>query len=188
MLSRPTEARLRDLFARAASGNLTYTGPRAAEGDPHLPGYRYGEYVKELGSGDDVFERGKDALRHWAAHHQAGAAVAPVDAPLTEGTDVIVTLPLGPVSMVAPCRIVSVVDAADRFGFAYATLPGHPESGEEAFHIERGEGGRVTFRVQVVSRPALAVMRLGGPLTNLVEARVARKYLKGVRLYVSAVP
>ena len=39
------------------------------------------------------------------------------------GSEVIVHL--GPVR--APCRVVYVVDEPDRRGFAYGTLPGHPE-------------------------------------------------------------
>ena len=34
-----------------------------------------------------------------------------------------------------PCRVVYVVDEPDRRGFAYGTLPGHPESGEELFLV-----------------------------------------------------
>ena len=40
---------------------------------------------------------------------------------------------LGPVR--APCRVVYVVDEPDRRGFAYGTLPGHAESGEELFLV-----------------------------------------------------
>ncbi len=187
-LSRPTEADLEDLFARMAGANLTYTGPSATAGDPHLSGYRYGEYETGLGTGDAVWARAKDALRHWDEHHHAGAAVAPVDAPLAVGTDVIVTLKLGPAFVLAPCRIVAVADEPDRFGFAYVTLPGHPEDGEEAFHLERSPDGRAVFRVQVVSRPALPLLRLAGPLTALSQRAVARRYLAGVRLAVATVP
>ena len=47
------------------------------------------------------------------------------------GSEVIVHL--GPVR--APCRVVYVVDEPDRRGFAYGTLPGHAESGEERFVV-----------------------------------------------------
>ena len=188
LLSRPTELDVEHLLARVAAENLTYTGPPVADGDPHLPGYRYGGHVQELGDCAGVFERAKEALRRWDAHHQLGAAVAPVDAPLALGADVVVTLKLGPAYMLAPCRIVSVADGADRFGFSYATLPGHPERGEEAFHVERAPDGRVSFRVQVVSRPALALARLGGPFTRVVQSQAMRKYARGIRLAVSPVP
>jgi len=188
MLRRPSGADLDDLFMRMAGENLTYTGPGARAGDPGLPGYRYGEYVEQLGSADLVWERAKEALRRWEQHHHAGAAVAPVGAPLAVGTDVIVTIKLGPAFVLAPCRVVSVADEEDRFGFAYVTLPGHPEDGEEAFHLERADDGGVVFRVQVVSRPALPLLRLGGPVTALTQRVVAKRYLAGIRLAVAPVP
>ena len=47
------------------------------------------------------------------------------------GSEVMVGL--GPLR--APCRVVYVVDEPDRRGFAYGTLPGHPETGEELFAV-----------------------------------------------------
>ena len=35
-----------------------------------------------------------------------------------------------------PARVVYVIDEPLRKGFAYGTLPGHPETGEEAFIVE----------------------------------------------------
>jgi uncharacterized protein (UPF0548 family) len=186
LLSRPSDDDLRRLFARLASENLTYTGPSPIIGDPHVPGYRYVDHAQQLGSGDAVFERAKDALRGWEAHRAAGAVVAPADAPLTVGTDVVVTLRLGPVHVLAPCRVVSAVDDPALFGFSYATLPGHPERGEEAFHIERSPDGGVRFRVRAVSRPALLLVQLAGPLAHVVQARATRRYLEGVRRFVSS--
>jgi uncharacterized protein (UPF0548 family) len=33
--------------------------------------------------------------------------------------------------------VIYVVDQADQFGFAYGTLPGHPEMGEVAFTVSQ---------------------------------------------------
>ncbi|HEV8560641.1 MAG TPA: DUF1990 family protein [Actinophytocola sp.] len=46
--------------------------------------------------------------------------------------------------MPAPGRVVHVVEEEHRRGFAYGTLPGHPECGEEAFLLERHADGTVT--------------------------------------------
>ncbi|QVI20897.1 DUF1990 domain-containing protein [Nocardia tengchongensis] len=52
------------------------------------------------------------------------------------GTELTVRLALGPIGVNAPCRVVYVLDDPNRRGFAYGTLPGHPESGEELFAVE----------------------------------------------------
>ena len=59
----------------------------------------------------------------------------------------------GPFVLVIPCRIVYVVDQERCFGFAYGTLPGHPESGEERFVVEETEGGEALLRMTAFSRP-----------------------------------
>jgi uncharacterized protein (UPF0548 family) len=57
----------------------------------------------------------------------AGLTVTPETAPIEEGGTVVVSRNFGPVLLVAPCRIVYTTATATRFGFAYGTLPGHPE-------------------------------------------------------------
>jgi uncharacterized protein (UPF0548 family) len=57
-------------------------------------------------------------------------------------------------------------------------LPGHPESGEEAFAVERDRSdGATTVRIEAFSRPAETLSRLGGPLTRLVQRMATDRYL-----------
>jgi uncharacterized protein (UPF0548 family) len=95
-------------------------------------------------------------------------------------------LRLGPAFVLAPCRIVYVTDEARCFGFAYGTLPGHPETGEEAFHVTSAAEGEVTFDIRSFSRPADRLARLGGPLARTIQTRVTKAYLEGVRAFVTA--
>ena len=88
--------------------------------------------------------------------------------------------------VLAAARIVWTVDEPDRRGFGYGTLPLHPESGEEAFVIERGADGAVLFVITAFSRPATALTRLGGPVGRRVQAAVTRRYLRGMQRAVQA--
>jgi uncharacterized protein (UPF0548 family) len=98
---------------------------------------------------------------------------------------VLVVAPFGPLRTIAPCRIVSVVDDETRFGFAYGTLPEHPEQGEEAFVCERSPAGGVTFRVRAFSRPHDPLARIGAPISRWVQTRTTRGYLNAMRDFVS---
>jgi uncharacterized protein (UPF0548 family) len=98
---------------------------------------------------------------------------------------VAVAAPLGPLTAVAVCRIVVVVDEPERYGFAYGTLPGHPERGEEAFLVERHDDGRVVFRIVAFSRSAELLARLGGPVTRAIQQRASRGYLTALSEFVS---
>jgi uncharacterized protein (UPF0548 family) len=97
----------------------------------------------------------------------------------------VVTFHLGPLYVAAPCQLVYVTDEADRFGFAYGSLPGHPERGEEAFHIRRDADGAVMFDIVVFSRPADLLARIGSPIARAVQRRVTKGYLEGVREFVA---
>ncbi len=67
----------------------------------------------------------------WGMLRGAGVRVEATTDVAAVGSEVIVHL--GPVRV--PCRVVYVVDEPDRRGFAYGTLPGHAESGEELFLV-----------------------------------------------------
>ncbi|PRC54052.1 DUF1990 domain-containing protein, partial [Mycobacterium sp. ITM-2017-0098] len=84
-------------------------------------------------------------------------ATAPVAA---VGAEVLVHL--GPV--MAPCRVVYVVDEPDRRGFAYGTPPGHAERGEELFLVRYDPATQdVSSEVRAFSRHATWWSRLGSP-------------------------
>lgn len=121
----------------------------------------------------------------WRAHVGAGVVVTPEHAPLVKGTVVTATVKIGPLWVVAPCRIVYVTATPDRFGFAYGTLAGHPEEGEEAFHVIRTLDGVVSMEIVAFSRPADLLSRLGAPLSRLVQQRATGQYLDGVRKFVT---
>jgi len=110
----------------------------------------------------------------------AGAALTAIrPACGTTLPSVVVTL-RGMCGFSARCRVVWVVDEADRAGFAYGTVRGHPESGEEAFVVERDAGGEVWLSVRAFSRAATRYARAGGPVTWLVRRWITERYLRAV--------
>jgi len=66
-------------------------------------------------------------------------------------------------------------------GFGYGTLPGHPESGEEAFVVSRDGSGVVTLTVSAYSRPGLLVTRLAGPVGRWGQRVMIGRYARAVR-------
>ena len=63
-----------------------------------------------------------------------------------------------------------------RFGFAYGTLPGHAETGEERFLIEWDRtDNSVWYDVFAFSRPRHPLTRLGYPFARLTQNRFARQ-------------
>jgi uncharacterized protein (UPF0548 family) len=99
---------------------------------------------------------------------------------LKPGDSATLRLAIGPVSLECPVRVIYVVDDPACKGFAYGTLPGHPEHGEEAFLIEQEEDGSVWLTIKAFSRPAGIRWWLVSPLMRIVQARITAGYLRAL--------
>ena len=161
----------------ALSGKpLTYSEVGATAG-PMPSGYHHLHKSSVIGRGRDRFDDAAARGMRWGMLRGAWLRVE-ATAPVAEvGAEVLVHL--GPV--VAPCRVVYVVDEPDRRGFAYGTLPGHAESGEELFLV-RYDPARDAVIAEVIafSRHATWWSRLGSPVTSLVQRRVTDRYLRAL--------
>lgn len=156
---------------------LTYPEVGATK-DPVLPpGYHHVHATAYIGSGRDRFERAAEAVLRYGMLRGAGVRVHATTPIAAVGTSVLGRL--GPIP--APCRVVYVLDEPDLRGFAYGTLPGHAESGEERFAVRyEPASGSVYAEVIAFSRHATWWSRLAGPGTALVQRVVTRRYLRAV--------
>ncbi|WP_067472437.1 DUF1990 family protein [Nocardia amamiensis] len=141
-------------------------------------GYHRFRLRRPIGRGRALFEHvGAEIL---AYRMQKGTGIFQyADTPTAEpGSAITVRLGAGPVAITAPCRVVYVLDEPDRRGFAYGTLPGHPEAGEELFAVEYDSGDETVYGLVIAfSRPAAWYTRLGGPAVRLIQRFVAGKYI-----------
>ncbi len=179
----PDQQQLRAHLDRLTSADVTYPEAGATRNETLPPGYTHDRYGVALGIGS--FDRAVAGLRAWQAHSGAGVSVYPPTAPLQPDTDVIVTARVGPLHALAPCRVVYVIDEPDRFGFAYGTLPGHPECGEEAFIVERDADGQATFTIIAFSRPADILAKLGSPIARRIQRKTTDAYLAALQRYTN---
>src|SRR5260370_20240440 len=99
------------------------------------------------------------------------------------GSVVLLGAGAGPVRVRAPCRVISVTAEPARRGFAYGTLPGHPESGEEAFIIGRHDDGTVTFTITAFSRPATPLARIAGPFRRAIQDHITARHLRALAVW-----
>jgi uncharacterized protein (UPF0548 family) len=156
---------------------LTYPEVGATAAGQLPAGYDHQHVERQIGSGQQRFEQAADAVMRWGMQTgsglrvQASSEVAVVDAVL------VVRMGFLP----APCRVVYVVDEPDTRGFAYGTLPGHPESGEERFVVRRDPTTSAVYaEVSAFSRPAAWWSKAGGPLVRVAQRIIARRYLRAV--------
>ncbi len=124
-----------------------------------------------------TFASARSDLLAWAVQRRAGIRVSS-SSDVAPDAVVDLRLGVGRLSVTAPCRVVYVVDEPDRCGYAYGTLPGHPESGEEAFVLTRNDGGEITFTVTAFSRPATVLSKVAGPVGQRVQDFMTTRYLR----------
>jgi uncharacterized protein (UPF0548 family) len=180
-IRRPTHTKLDRLLGEARANGPTYAEVGATERGEFPGGYRHDEDELSLGRGDGRFCRAVSAVRGWQAQIGAGVEVFPAGATVAEGGTVLLLIRAAGLWTVAPCRVVCVREEVDRFAFAYATLPGHPEQGEASFTVSRNSRGEIVFRVASFSRPVDPLSRLARPLTRRIQRRVTLGYLNSIK-------
>jgi uncharacterized protein (UPF0548 family) len=159
-----------------AALSLTYSEVGATAG-PLPAGYHHVQKSAVIGRGRHRFEQAADAGMAWGMLRGAGLRVEATSDVASVGSEVIVHL--GPVP--APCRVVYVIDEPDRRGFAYGTLPGHAESGEERFMVRYDPATEeVHAEVVAFSRHATWWSKLGSPVTSVIQRVVTKRYLRAL--------
>jgi uncharacterized protein (UPF0548 family) len=155
---------------------LTYPEVGATAGPPP-PGYRHLGFVSQVGAGHLRYEEAADAVMHWGMQRGAGLRVEASSDVVEVGAVVVVKMGF----LKAPCRVVYVIDEPGVRGFAYGTLPGHPESGEERFVVRHDPVTAAVYaEVSAFSRPATWWSKAGGPLTSLAQRMIAKRYVRAV--------
>lgn len=135
-------------------------------------------YSAHIGMGQLRFEEAADAVMHWGMQRGSGLGVETSSERIEAGTLVVVKLFR---LFKAPCRVVYVVDEPHVRGFAYGTLPGHPEVGEERFVVRHDPVTSAVFaEVSAFSRPGTWWARAGGPFTSLLQRVMNKRYVRAV--------
>jgi len=139
---------------------------------------------RTVGRGPTAFEAARQALRTWVPQLGIGATVEPEGQAVVTGATVLVVLRRGPLHVVAPDRIVGVVDEPRRFGYAYGSLPGHPERGEESFVVEHLDDDTVRATIRVQAGPGTLPAHVVAPLVRAVQHAALDGYLSAIARHV----
>jgi len=107
-----------------------------------------------------------------------GPAPAEGEHLIAPGDTALLGIPFGPFRVGAPARVVYVINEPDRRGFAYGTIAGHPESGEESFIVERTPDGAVWLEIRAFSRPSNAFWWMVYPVLRMSQAFYTHRYFR----------
>ncbi len=148
-------------------------------------GFRPMLHRVQVGTGQAAFQQLGDGILTFNLHRLAKLGVTAAPRAVVGGI-VVVGFGVGNLRLKAPCTVVWVEDTTNddgtrRRGFGYATLPGHPECGEESFAAELDADGRVFFELRAYSRHANWFYRCGAPVARFCQELVTRRYLAAAR-------
>jgi uncharacterized protein (UPF0548 family) len=175
---------MRQMVENLESAEPTYSDIGATLAGKRPEGFHHDRYEAVLGNGPEEFHRAVMGLKTWQAHRLPGMRVFPENESIRTGRTVVVTLGALMLSLAAPCRIVGVIDGQTRWGFAYGTLPGHPEQGEEAFVVSISPDESVHFEIKAFSRPGDPLVRLSGPIGRGIQRGGTGGYLRALKRFV----
>ena len=169
--SKPTRTEIDQFLSNAASDTLSYTEIGATLDAQRPAGYADSDHNRILlGTGDENWERAKQAVRDWKMFDLGWCGICWPDTPIEEGRNVaMMANHLGIWSLNA-ARIVYTLEEPNRFGFAYGTLTNHVECGEERFSVELDpETGEIWYDLYSFSRPRHPLARLGYPYARYLQ-------------------
>ena len=99
---------------------------------------------------------------------------------IANGMTAKLAIKAGPFSVVAPVRVVYMIDEANKVGFAYGTMDGHPESGEISFIVEKLEDDSVWLTIRSFSQPSTLKYKLVTPYLRYQQAKMTKQYLRAL--------
>lgn len=176
-LQKPSIESIRRFLKKQVALDYSYMAVGATATSPPA-GYVTDRTRISLGSGEPVFLAASAALQRWENFRLGWVEPWPPETPIQCGEVVAIMARTAGLWTLNCCRIVYVVNEAGpikRFGFAYGTLPGHVESGEELFQIEWDQKtNSVCYDILAFSRPNHFLTRLGYPLVRHTQKRFGR--------------
>lgn len=181
-LSIPTAKKIADYLQAQRSKPHTYQNIGATQ-EKHQKGFDNDTSVVYLGKGEIVWTNAKKALIEWKQFPSPWTKIFPVLTPIKKGETVAVLFKIFNIWWINSARIVYTIDNENKFGFAYGTLPGHLEKGEECFWIEKDESGSVYYHIKAFSKPAYWFVWLAYPLARIFQRRFVKESLSGMKKF-----
>ncbi len=163
----------------AAQRDLPFSYAEVGASQDEIPSlYPINHRRVQIGNGADVFASAKNAIQNWTMYRLEWTRIYPDSVPIAVGAVVCIVVNHHLCWSINPCRIVYILEQTDkveRYGFAFGTLPGHSEKGEERFLVEWNRADdSVWYELLAFARPHHILARIGFPFVPLFQKKFAR--------------
>ena len=179
-ISEPTAGDVARFISSQRKLDFTYAEVGATNAKPPAD-YTIDNNRVELGNGETIYRAAVAVLKEWRQFDLGWLSVVPRGVPTDVGEIVAVKArALGTWSLNAT-RVIYLIDEPKRFGYAYGTLPGHIECGEERFLIEWLNDDSVWYDILSFSRPRHPLVRASYPIARMLQKKFARESMMRVK-------
>ena len=178
LLHKPTDVEVHEFLAAQSELPFSYREVGATRDLLTTPaGYPINRYRGKLGAGQAMFKKAVEAVRSWEMYSLGWTKLCWPETEIKEGAVVAVVANHFALWSLNACRIIYTLEDVgrmNRYGFAFGTLPGHIEEGEERFTVEwNSESDEVSYELFAFARPKPLMAKIGYPLVRSVQRRFA---------------
>lgn len=189
LLRKPTADDIHHYIRDQRSEPFSYEDVGLSKDDEHPRGFDVARHSVELGAGKQVFDSACEAIRNWEMFPREMASLYWPSVEPVVGSEVVVGFRVGPLWSLNPCRVIYTVDSGSdsvaKFGFAYGTLPGHVERGEERFQIVWDRTTDiVSYEIFVFSAGQHVLAKIGYPFVLLQQSRFRKLSGRAMQRFV----
>ena len=179
-ITEPTDADVANFISSQRNLDFTYPEVGATNANPPA-GYTIDHNRVQLGYGETVYRAAVAALKEWRQFDLGWVTIVPRGVPIEVGEILAVKARAFGTWSLNASRVVYVIDESRRFGYAYGTLPGHIECGEERFLIEWNADDSVWYDIYAFSRPRHPLVRASFPFARMLQKKFARESMLRVK-------
>jgi uncharacterized protein (UPF0548 family) len=187
-LRKPSDQRVRAFIESQTECDYSYPPFVGSTQNDECPaGYVVDRTRIRLGSGQDTYRVAKTALLDWKHYGFGWLSLYRPAAMCAAGQNVAVVARAVGVWSTNVCRVVYVIDETEpicRSAFAYGTLPGHVEIGEERFQIEWHPDDSVWFEILAFSRPNHLLVYLAYPYIRRIQKQFGQDATRAMQAAV----
>lgn len=151
-----------------------------------IVGYDNDHNFIEIGKLQKNWDQAKAALNEWRQFPVPWTKIESSSEKIKEGLTVGVYFKIFGLWWINSARVVYTIDEPNKFGYAYGTLPGHLESGEECFWIERDDNGMISYHIRAFSKPDHFLVRLAYPIARMFQKKFVKESLKAMFDFANA--
>ncbi len=182
LLARPSRDEIESFLSAQRGEPLSY-GPVGITRNLPASGYNIDHNRVRVGEGPRAFRAAVAAIEAWKMFDLGWVHLFSSTTPIEIGATVAVVVNHLRFWSMNACRIVYLVEEdapRARYGFAYGTLTGHAERGEERFTVEWDrQDDSVWYEILAVSKPG-ALARLAYPYARRLQKRFANDSKKAI--------